>query len=106
MMNFPDRAVALEWVGRTIVDRDGVEIGSCTDVFLDDATQVTEWVCSEVAGVPVFIPAVGAVELSGNVQVVVSRADIAAAPPFGGAEHISGDEEVALYRHYGPFPIL
>lgn len=100
-MNFPERAVALEWVGRTIVDRDGVEIGSCTDVFLDDATQVTEWVCSQMAGGPVFLPAVGALESSGKVQVVVSRADIAAAPPVSGTAHIFADEEVALYRHYG-----
>lgn len=100
-MNFPERAVALEWVGRTLVDRDDVEIGSCTDVFLDDATELTEWVRSEVAGVPVFIPAVGAVESGGTVQVIVSRAEIAAAPPVGGASHISDEEEVALYRHYG-----
>lgn len=100
-MNFPERAVALEWVGKTIIDRDSLAIGSCTDVFLDDATGLTEWVCAEVAGEPVFIPAVGAVESSGDVQVVVSRADIAAAPPVSGTEHISADEEVQLYRHYG-----
>src|SRR5918993_3942819 len=100
-MDFPDRDVAMAWVGRTVVDRDGAEIGACTAVFTDDATQLTEWVCSELAGVAVFIPAVGAAESSGKVQVAVSRADIANAPSVGGPERISTEEEAALYRHYG-----
>src|SRR5918994_2009569 len=86
-MDFPDRDVAMAWVGRTVVDRDGAEIGACTAVFSDDATQLTEWVCSELAGAAVFIPAVGAAESAGQVQVAVSRADVAAAPapaPRGG----------------------
>lgn len=100
-MEFPERDVALAWVGRTVVDRDGAEIGACTAVFTDDATELTEWVCSDLAGVAVFIPAVGATESSGQVQVAVSRADVAAAPSVGGTQHISADEEAALYRHYG-----
>jgi hypothetical protein len=100
-MEFPEREVALVWVGKTLVDRDGVEIGACTAVFTDDATRLTEWVCSEVEGTAVFIPAVGATESGGAVQVAVSRDDVANAPTVGGAEHISGDEEAALYRHYG-----
>lgn len=100
-MEFPDRDVALTWVGRTVVDRDGAEIGACTAVFTDDATQLTEWVCSELAGAAVFIPAVGAAESSGKVQVAVSRADVVHAPSVGDAQHISADEEAALYRHYG-----
>jgi hypothetical protein len=99
-MEFPEREVALAWVGRTLVDRDGAEIGSCTAVFADDATRVTEWVCSEVDGAAVLIPAVGAVESGGQVHVAVSRADVANAPTVGGTEHISDDEEAALYRHY------
>ena len=100
-MEFPEREVALAWVGRTLVDRDGAEIGACTAVFTDDATRLTEWVCSEVEGTAVFIPAVGATESGGDVQVAVSRDDVANAPTVGGAERISDDEEAALYRHYG-----
>jgi hypothetical protein len=100
-MNMPERNVALTWVGRTVVDRDGAEIGACTAVFADDATELAEWVCSEFEGGVVFIPAVGAGESDGMVQVVISREDVAGAPAVGGPEHISGDEEAALYRHYG-----
>jgi hypothetical protein len=100
-MEFPEREVALAWVGRTLVDREGTEIGACTAVFTDDATRVTEWVCSEVDGSAVFIPAVGATESGEQVRVAVSRNDVANAPPVGGTEHISDDEEAALYRHYG-----
>jgi hypothetical protein len=100
-MEFPEREVALAWVGRKLVDRDGAEIGACTAVFTDDATRLTEWVCSEVGGTAVFIPAVGATESGGDVQVAVRRDDVANAPSVGGSEHISDDEEAALYRHYG-----
>ena len=101
-MEFPEREVALSWVGRTLVDRDGAEIGACTAVFIDDATRVTEWVCSEVEGAAaVFIPAVGATESGGQVQVAVNQNDVANAPTVGGTEHISDEEEAALYRHYG-----
>lgn len=100
-MEFPERDVALAWVGRTLVDRDGSEIGACTAVFTDDATQVTEWVCAQVDGSAIFIPAVGATEAGEQVRVSVSRDDVADAPAVGGAEHITNEEEAALYRHYG-----
>jgi hypothetical protein len=100
-MEFPNRDAALAWVGRTLVDRDGTEIGACTAVFTDDATRLPEWVCSDVGGAAVFIPAVGAAESGDRVQVAVSRADVASAPSVGDAEHISAEEEAALYHHYG-----
>jgi hypothetical protein len=101
VMEFPDREVAEAWVGRTLVDRDGVEIGACTQVLFDDATHVTEWVCCEVAGAAVFIPAVDAAEVDDIVQVGVSRDDVAGAPSVGDAQHISAEDEATLYRHYG-----
>jgi hypothetical protein len=100
-MEFPNRDVAEAWVGRTLVDRDGVEIGACTQVFFDDATRVTEWVCSEVAGAAVVIPAVGAAESDDTVRVTVSRDDVTRAPSVGDAQHVSAEDEAALYRHYG-----
>lgn len=100
-MALPDRDVAVHWVGRTVVDRDGAEIGACTAVFADDATSRPEWVCAELGGLSVFVPVVDAVESSGRVRVAVSRADVAGAPPVGDAQRLSEDEEAALYRHYG-----
>ena len=103
-MTLPDRDVAVAWVGRTVVDRDGTEIGACTAVYADDATELAEWVCSELAGVAVLLPAVGAAESDGQVRVLVSRADIAGAPAVDAERHVSAEEEQALYRHYGiPF---
>lgn len=100
-MEFPDRNVAEAWLGRTLVDRDGVQIGACTAVLFDDATRVTEWVCSEVAGAAVFIPAVGAAESDDTVQVAVSRDAVTRAPSVGDAQHISAEDEAVLYQHYG-----
>lgn len=101
-MDFPDRDVALKWIGMTVVDRDGAEIGSCTAVFHDDATLLTEWVRAERSGAEaVFLPAVGASEVAGTVRVNVLRDDVNSAPAVGGPKHISAEEEAALYRHYG-----
>src|SRR5215207_3403550 len=100
-MEFPDRDMAMAWVGRTLVDRDGAEIGACTAVFADDATALSVWVCAEVAGSAVFIPAIGAAATDGRVRVAVRQEDVAVAPPVGGSEHITADEEAALYKHYG-----
>ncbi|HZB51412.1 MAG TPA: hypothetical protein VE547_20160 [Mycobacteriales bacterium] len=100
-MDFPDRDAALAWVGRTLIDRDGAKIGACTAVFSDDATGLTEWVCSELDGAAVFIPAVGAAESGDQVRVTVSRTEVSAAPSVGGDRRISEDEEAVLYRHYG-----
>ncbi len=100
-MDFPDRDAALAWVGRTLIDRDGAEIGACTAVFSDDATGLTEWVCSELDGAAVFIPAVGAAESGDQVRVTVSRTKVSGAPSVGGDRRISEDEEAVLYRHYG-----
>jgi hypothetical protein len=100
-MALPDRDVAKAWLGKTVVDRDGAEIGACTAVFADDASGLPEWIRVDFAGVNVCVPAVDAVESGGQVGVAVSRVDMAGAPSVGGAEHLSEDEEALLYRHYG-----
>jgi hypothetical protein len=100
-MALPDRDVALAWLGKTVVDRDGARIGRCTAVYTDDATGVPEWLGAQLGGMMAFVPLVDTVEAGGQVQVVVSRDQVVHAPLFGSIEHISEDQEAALYRHYG-----
>jgi hypothetical protein len=100
-MALPKRDRAANWVGQTVIDRDGTEIGSCTAVFADDATGLPEWICVGFEGRSVVIPVVDAAERGGRVQVAVGRADVVSAPSVDDTEHVSGDQEVALYRHYG-----
>jgi hypothetical protein len=100
-MALPDRDVALTWLGKTVVDRDGARIGRCSAVFTDDATGVPEWLGAQLGGVMAFVPLLDASEVGGQVQVVVSRDLVVNAPLIGSVERVSEDQEAALYRHYG-----
>ena len=99
-MTLPERHVAMEWVGKMVVDGADTEIGVCTAVFADDATGLPEWLLVDLAGATVFVPVVDAAESGGQVLVTVSQADVASAPTVGDAEHLTEGEEAALYRHY------
>lgn len=100
-MALPDRDAARGWVGKTVVDRDGVEIGPCTAVLADDATGLPEWLSATFGETTTILPIVDAAERGGQVQVSISRIDVPGAPSVGSARHLSQDEEAAIYRHYG-----
>ncbi len=42
-MRLPDIDTALDWRGRTVVDRSGEKIGKFEDIYLDDETSRPEW---------------------------------------------------------------
>ena len=100
-MALPDPGSANTWGGKLLVDRDGAEIGICTQIFVDDDTGLAEWATAEVTGGTAFIPLVDAVESGPRVRVVVRGVDVADAPRVGDGRHLSEDEEERLYRHYG-----
>jgi len=100
-MALPDRNVATGWVGKTLVGRDGIEIGICAALFADDATRVPEWVSVELDGRAAFVPLIDAAESGGRVRVSVNRADVAGSPPVGDVRHLFEAEEAVLYHHYG-----
>jgi hypothetical protein len=101
-MALPARGIVQTWVGRTVVDRDGTEIGVCTAVLTDDGTGLPEWLYAQVDQATVIVPLVDATEVGDRVQVAVSRTDVGnAPPPAGDTQHLSQGEEAALYQHYG-----
>jgi hypothetical protein len=101
-MALPARDVAVEWVGKTVLDRNGVAIGPCTVVFADDATGVAEWLRIDLGARAVaYVPLVDATESGNQVRVSVELDQITKAPPVAATTHLSEDEERALYRHYG-----
>src|SRR3712207_661842 len=100
-MTLPDRDAARDWIGRTVVDRDGAEIGVCAALLADEATGLPEWMYAERDEVTVVVPLLDATDSSGRVQVTVTRADADGAPRFGPARELSQDQEAELYRHYG-----
>ncbi|RFU22773.1 PRC-barrel domain-containing protein [Geodermatophilus marinus] len=100
-MDLPDRDEARTWVGLTVVDREGAEIGRCTAVFADEATGRPEWVSADLDGATVVVPVVDATEQAGQVRVTVTRDAVAAAPVRDAGPRLSEAEEAELYRHYG-----
>lgn len=100
-MGLPDRNSAKTWGGKLLVDRDGTEIGTCTQVFVDDATGLPEWAEADLSGGPAVLPLIDAAEAGDSVRVAVRQVDVAGAPRVDDPGHISEDEEERLYRHYG-----
>jgi hypothetical protein len=89
--------------GGALVDRNGVEVGSISDVYYDRETRVPEWVGvtrSFWGGQLVLVPVFEA-ETRGNVlSVPYDRSAIESAPQVDAREIDEGTER-RLYEHYG-----
>ncbi|HEY6798721.1 MAG TPA: hypothetical protein VI248_28930 [Kineosporiaceae bacterium] len=103
-MALPDRQTVRGWAGRMIVDRAGAAIGTCIQVYTDDASGLPEWAAARIGETRVLLPLLDAVEDGDRVRVAVSRDDALLAPRPAAGGHVSPAEEEHLYRHYGiPF---
>src|SRR5687768_350563 len=100
-MTMPDRDGTRNWLGRTVVDRNGAEIGVCAALLADTATGLPEWMYVERDDVTMVVPLLEADGSGDRVQVTVTRAHVDDAPRFDPAPELSRDQEAALYRHYG-----
>lgn len=90
-------------IGRKAFDRNGDKIGTVDEVYLDDATGVPEWaaVRTGLFTRDAFVPLEPS-ELVGNaLRVPFERALIRRAPDLGVGRHLSPEQELQLYRHYG-----
>jgi hypothetical protein len=100
-MALPDRDSVRDWVGKTVVDRHGAEIGTVTHLLADEDTGAPEWLYADMAGTTVVVPLFDATEAGDRVQVVVDRGLVDGAPRYGESRELTTDQESALYRHYG-----
>src|ERR671916_2447919 len=100
-MTLPDREAARDWIGATVVDRDGAEIGVCAALLADEATGRPEWMYADRDEATVVVPLVDATGSGNRVQVAVTRDQSESAPRFGPSRELSQDQEATLYRHYG-----
>lgn len=100
-MTLPDRDAARNWIGRTVVDRDGADVGVCTALLADEATGRPEWLYAERGGQTVVVPLLDATGDENRVRVAVTGAEVDGAPRFGPSRELSRDQEAELYRHYG-----
>lgn len=90
-------------IGRKTFDSHGVKIGSVEEVFLDDATGRPEWaaVRTGLLRKDAYVPLEPSELVSGTLQVPYERALVMDAPGFGVGRHLSPEQELQLYRHYG-----
>lgn len=90
-------------IGRKTLDRNGVKIGTVDEVYLDDATGTPEWaaVRTGLFGRDAFVPLAPSEVVGNELRVPYERRLIKDAPDFGVGRHISPDQELQLYRHYG-----
>ncbi|MFF7331610.1 PRC-barrel domain-containing protein [Streptomyces sp. NPDC090306] len=100
-------------IGRKAFDRTGNKIGTVDEVYLDDATGVPEWAAIRTGlfSRDAFVPLEPSKVVEGTLRIPFDRDLIKDAPDFGVGRHLSPDQELQLYHHYGldvaaapPFP--
>lgn len=90
-------------IGRKAFDSDGTKIGTVDEVYLDDATGLPEWaaVRTGLFGRDAFVPLEPSEFVDGTLYVPYRRSLIRNAPDFGVGRHLSPEQELQLYHHYG-----
>jgi hypothetical protein len=98
-----DIDTALDWRGRTVVDRDGEKIGRFDELYLDESDQPA-WaaVTTGLFGMRQSLVPLSEARADGDVlQVPFGKDMVKAAPNIDPDERLDPDEEARLYRHYG-----
>ncbi|MFD3701235.1 PRC-barrel domain-containing protein [Streptomyces sp. NPDC058646] len=90
-------------IGRKAFDRNGTKIGTVDEVYLDDATGTPEWaaVRTGLFSRDAFVPLEPSELVGGTLRVPFERSLIKDAPDFGVGRHLSPEQELQLYHHYG-----
>lgn len=90
-------------IGRRAFDRDGTRIGTVDEVYLDDATGVPEWaaVRTGLFTRDAFVPLEPSEIVDDQLRVPFEKSLIRDAPDFGVGRHLSPEQELQLYHHYG-----
>ncbi|MFE2288979.1 PRC-barrel domain-containing protein [Streptomyces sp. NPDC059443] len=90
-------------IGRKAFDRNGAKIGTVDEVYLDDATGIPEWaaVRTGLFSRDAFVPLEPSEMVGDTLRVPFERSLIKDAPDFGVGRHLSPEQELQLYHHYG-----
>jgi uncharacterized protein (TIGR02271 family) len=95
---------AQQYIGRTATDLEGNKVGKIGQVYLDDRTGEPLWVTVSTGlfgNRQSFAPITGSAFDGDDVRLAVSKDTIKDAPNVDNDQHISGDEQNALYDYYG-----
>ncbi|WP_327292580.1 PRC-barrel domain-containing protein [Streptomyces sp. NBC_01198] len=90
-------------IGRRAFDRDGAKIGTVDEVYLDDATGTPEWAAVRTGffSRDAFVPLEPSEVVDDGLRVPYEKSLIRDAPDFGVGRHLSPEQELQLYHHYG-----
>jgi sporulation protein YlmC with PRC-barrel domain len=90
-------------IGRRAFDRNGAKIGTVDEVYLDDSTGEPEWaaVRTGLFSRDAFVPLKPSELLEDQLRVPFDKALVKNAPDFGVGRHLSPEQELQLYHHYG-----
>src|SRR3954463_14552280 len=98
-----DIETALDWRGRTVVDRDGDKIGTFDELYLDESDRPA-WgaVTTGLFGMrQTFVPLSEARADGDVLQVPFGKDLVKDAPNVDPDTQLAPEEEDVLYRHYG-----
>ena len=100
----PDVDTVRNWQGSTMVDRDGDRIGNIDAIYVDDQTGEPEWALVNTGffgARSTFVPIAQASASGDQVQVPFEKQRVKDAPNMDPDGHLSEQEELELWRHYG-----
>jgi sporulation protein YlmC with PRC-barrel domain len=99
----PDIRTALDWRGRSVVDRDGEEIGTLKEIYLDqDERPAWGSIHTGLFGLRQTLVPLTEVRLDGDrLRVPYEREQVRSAPTIDPDVQLTDDEEQQLFRHYG-----
>jgi Domain of unknown function (DUF2382)/PRC-barrel domain len=98
-----DIDTALDWRGRTVVDREGDKIGTFDELYLDEADRPA-WaaVTTGLFGMrQTFVPLAEAQDDGDALRVPFGKDMVKDAPQIDPDAQLNPEEEAVLYRHYG-----
>jgi PRC-barrel domain len=99
-----DPATLDRWRTLSIVDRDGGTVGSISEFYLDRETRYPTWALVNIGlfgARQMFVPLLGATEISDGLQVPYEKGHIKDAPRIDLHGELTPDEEATLFAHYG-----
>jgi hypothetical protein len=98
-----DIETALEWRGRTVIDRDGEKIGTLKEIYLDEAERPS-WgsIHTALFGLRQTLVPLPEARLEGDeLRVLYAREHVKDAPNMDPDVQLTPEEEQRLYTHYG-----
>jgi sporulation protein YlmC with PRC-barrel domain len=98
-----DIETALDWRGRTVVDRRGEKIGTLKEIYLDE-NERPSWgsIHTGAFGLRETLAPLSEARLAGDdLQLPYDRDDVKDAPNVEPDVQLTADEERCLFRHYG-----